>query len=220
MKTTLRSRLKKALGPPRGNEERIWRRDREFATLLGEIESRTLVDPDRCYMIYQFARQAGAREGEMAEVGVYRGGTARLIARTCPDRTVHLFDTFSGMPPVEPEIDRHRESEFADAELEDVRDFLAGLNNIRFHPGTFPDTARQLEDSRFCFVHIDVDIYRSTLACLEFFYPRLVPGGITVIDDYGWEGCPAVMKALDEFLAARPEFPIRTGPYQCVLIKA
>lgn len=219
MKTSLNSLLNKAVPSRRRGEDPVWRSDREFSALFKEIEGRTLVSPDRCFMLFQFARHAAGRGGEMAEVGVYRGGTARLLARTCPGRTFHLFDTFSGLPPVDPGIDLHREAEFSDSSLDAVRDYLSGLENLRFHPGTFPDSARKLAGNRFCFVHVDVDIYRSTADCLDFFYPRLAPGGVMAFDDYGWEGCPGVKKALDEFLASRPEFPILTARHQCVLIK-
>ncbi len=218
-KTTLSSRLKKVFLPRCRARTRIWEGDREFTALFNEIAGRTLVSPDRCFMLFQFARQAAGLGGEMAEVGVYRGGTARLLARTCPERILHLFDTFSGLPPADPDIDLHRESEFADSSLEAVREYLSGLENIRLHPGTFPVSAGELGDSRFCFVHVDVDIYRSTADCLDFFYPRLLPGGVMAFDDYGWEGCPGVKKALDEFLASRPESPILTARHQCVLIR-
>ena len=218
-RTTLTSRLKKIVFPRRRAETPLWEGDREFTSLLEEIAGRTLVSPDRCFMLFQFARQAAHLGGEMAEVGVYRGGTARLLARACPERLLHLFDTFSGLPPVDPDIDLHRESEFADSSLETVRNYLAGLENVRLHPGTFPASARELAGRRFGFVHVDVDIYRSTVDCLDFFYPRLLPGGVMAFDDYGWEGCPGVRKALDEFLASRPEYPIRTVRHQCVLIK-
>src|SRR2546430_11261444 len=51
--------------------------------------------------------------------------------------------------------------------------------------------------------HIDVDLYTSTLACLEFFYPRLVPGGILLSHDYSL--LTGVKAAFTEFLAGKPE---------------
>jgi len=70
---------------------------------MRQISGFTLVDKVRCFMIYQYAQQVTNLPGDVAEVGVYKGGTARLLAKTFErtGKTVHLFDTFSGMPPSE-----------------------------------------------------------------------------------------------------------------------
>ena len=72
--------------------------------------------------------------------------------------------------------------------------------------GWFPDTARGLEDSRFCFVRLDTDLYDPILAGLSFFYPRLVGGGVIVVDDY-FSAYDGVKKAVDAF-AAESQIPI------------
>ena len=68
--------------------------------------------------------------------------------------------------------------------------------------GYFRDTLQEFSELRFSFVHLDCDIYASYMECLEFFYPRLAPGGIILLDEYNdppWPGCN---KAVDEFLTA------------------
>ena len=61
-------------------------------------------------------------------------------------------------------------------------------------------------DKRFCFVSIDVDLYKTTMAAWEFFYPRMVKGGVIAIyDDYDYPTCPGVTKATDEFLRNKLE---------------
>jgi len=70
------------------------------------------------------------------------------------------------------------------------------------------------------FIYADVDIYQSTRSCLDFFYPRMVHGGVMIFDDYEWKGCPGVKKAISEFLAGKNEIPIITTRYQCILLKA
>ena len=75
-----------------------WEGDAEFPRLLEEATKLTMVDPNRLFVLYQLARRAQALKGDAAEVGVYRGGTARLLGRVFHgDRTLHLFDTFAGM---------------------------------------------------------------------------------------------------------------------------
>jgi hypothetical protein len=170
-------------------------------------------------MLYQLAKYANAKDGEIAEVGVYKGGTGKLIAKACPDKIVHLFDTFSGMPREDSSIDHHTEGDFSDTCLASVEKFLKGCDNIVFHPGFFPSTGHCVKDRSFCFAHIDVDIYKSVTHCLEFFYDRIVQGGLMVFDDYGWKACPGVKKAVGEFLLDKAEIPIVTTRYQCMLIK-
>jgi len=191
----------------------------EFQLLFNEIKAYTLVGRDRCFMLYQLAKYADAKEGEIAEVGVYKGGTGKLIAKTCPKKPIHLFDTFSGMPATDETKDKHRKDDFNDTSLKSVKKYLGDCENIRFYQGFFPDTSGPVANTKFCFAHIDVDIYQSVKDSLEFFYHRMVQGGIMVFDDYGWKTCPGVKKAISEFLLDKVETPIMTTRYQCMLIK-
>jgi hypothetical protein len=123
---------------------------------------------------------------------------------------VHLFDTFEGMPETS-EFDIHRQGDFADTSLESVNEYLQGYN-VHFWPGLFPDSARLLpDDTEFVLVHVDVDLYTSTKAACEFFWPRLVEGGIMVFDDYNGPRCPGANKAVDEFFDTRQEIEV-SGP--------
>jgi len=202
------------------NQSEPWNDVEEFRIRMSEIKQHTLVTEDRCFNIYQYAKYAGSKKGDIAEVGVYRGGTGMLLAKTCPSKTVHLFDTFSGMPQVDPVVDRVREKDFSDTSLEAVKIFLSCCDNAVLHPGLFPNSARTIPDGLFCFVHVDVDIFKSVKDCLEFFYDKMVAGGIIMFDDYGWRSCPGVKLALEEFLIEREEFPIITSQSQCMIIKS
>jgi O-methyltransferase len=199
----------------------MWDNDPTFKSLWEKTSSHTLVDKRRCFMLYQYARQAGSATGDGAEVGVYRGGTARLLAKTLGmyGKTVHLFDTFSGMPEVDPEKDLHSTGDFQDTSLSAVKEYLADSSNVRLYPGLFPKTAEPIAQQRFSFVHVDVDIYRSVLDCCEFFYPRLSPGGIMVFDDYGMVTCPGAKSAVDTFFKGKPEYPLYSPTGQAVVFR-
>jgi len=154
-------------------------------------------------------------------VGVYKGGTARLLAavfRKC-DKPVHLFDTFQGMPAVDAQKDLHKQGDFSDTSLESVRQFLADMPNARLYPGIFPTTAAPIENRRFAMVHIDADIYSSVRDSCEFFYPRMNRAGIVMFDDYGTKSCPGAKRAVDEFFANKPERLIYFPTSQAVVIK-
>lgn len=148
--------------------------------------------------------------GDFAEVGVYKGWTARLIHCYAPERTLHLFDTFEGF------TERSHRAEmasvgtsalaFSDTSLEAVRT-LVGEVNVHYHVGFFPQTVPpELHDRQFAFVHLDADLYEPIKAGLEFFYPRMCPRGMIVVHDYNsW---PGARRAVDEFFCGLPELPI------------
>ncbi len=135
--------------------------------------------------------------GAVAELGVYQGGSAKVLAFAFPDRPCLLFDTFEGIP-FKGESDTHDVGEFS-ASMEEVRAALEGYPNVTFVKGVFPDTASPYKDLRYAFVYLDADQYQSTKDGLEFFWPRMSPGGIIALDDYRWPQCPGVEKALLEF---------------------
>jgi O-methyltransferase len=199
----------------------LWDSDTAFIHLWRQMNNRTLVDKRRCFMLYQIARQVSTLTGDVAEIGVYRGGTAYLLAHILsgPTRHLHLFDTFSGMPSVDPGMDLHSAGDFRDTSLNDVRTCLSKYSDVHIHPGFFPQTATPVADKSFCFVHVDVDIHQSVLDCCAFFYPRLVQGGMMLFDDYGWSSCPGAKLAVDAFFADKPEFPCYLPTGQAFVVR-
>jgi O-methyltransferase len=145
-----------------------------------------------------------------------------LLALTVAPRakkTVHLFDTFAGMPPADAAVDCHHQGDLGDTSLEAVQRHLRDCGSVRFYQGFFPDTAGPIQNCRFCLVHVDADIYNSVKASCAFFYPRLEKGGILVFDDYGFPSCPGARKAVDEFFSDKPECPVYLPSGQCIAVK-
>ncbi len=177
----------------------------------------SLLSGNEAFTLFSLARAQAALGGEMAEVGVYQGCSARMISLASDGAPLHLFDTYAGLPAPDPkEHTRMRQGHYA-ASLDGVQDYLADRPNVSFYPGLFPETAGPVTDRRFSFVHLDVDLKAGTLACLEFFYPRMMPGGIIVTHDYSYlEG---VRGAFDEFLAGRRERAIELPSSQAMLVK-
>jgi hypothetical protein len=100
-----------------------------------------------------------------------------------------------------------------------VRANLVGLDPVAIHKGWIPSGFSDVEEVTFSFVHLDVDLYQPTLDSLQFFYPRLPPGGILLCDDYGFVTCPGARKAMDEFFADKPEPIIQSPSGQGFVIK-
>ena len=137
--------------------------------------------------------------GAVAEVGVYRGGSLAVLAKLFPGKSVYGVDTFDGMPAVVDD-DIHEEGDFSDTDYEQVRDALCGaFLNVIVLKGFFPDDVVGVLPQEFAMVHVDCDIYTSVRDCCEFFWPRMVSGGVLVFDDPGFQTCPGARRAFSEF---------------------
>lgn len=195
------------------------RKDQEVVKLLQEIrrESRSLCSAFELYLIHSAALAQSKRPGAMAEVGVYRGASAKLICRAKGDKLLRLFDTYEGLPESTQE-DRgiHKKSQYA-CSLEDVQAYVDGFENVHFHKGLFPESTEGVEENEYCFCHFDVDLYEGTKACLEYFYPRMISGGIMISHDYGI--LAGVEQAFLEFFADKPEEIIDMPTTQCMVVK-
>ncbi len=143
--------------------------------------------------------------GTIAEVGVWRGETSAFLHRVAPQRRLYLFDTFDGFPERDlptGSVDRR----FRDTSAAAVSRRVGASPNVIITPGYVPETLQTVADERFAFVLLDLDLYPPTMASLEFFYPRLAPGGYLVMHDYNSpESEWACKRAFDAFLADKPE---------------
>ncbi|MBU1728311.1 TylF/MycF family methyltransferase, partial [Patescibacteria group bacterium] len=158
--------------------------------------------PDEMTQIACCMQYAAALDGDVAEVGVSSAGSAKLIAELKGEKMLHLFDTYEGLP--EPgNIDKGFLKQQYACSLESVKTYLSNYHNVVFYKGLFPSTAVPAQDMTFAFVHLDVDLYQSTLDGLKFFYPRLVSRGILLSHDYST--FPGVRKAFDEFFSDKQE---------------
>jgi len=174
-----------------------WKQDPRFLELHNTIIGKTLIDIERQYMLFQLAEYMSRRmAGVVAEVGVYKGGSAKILVECFKLHRILLFDTFAGMPSTT-KIDLHYEGQYADTSEEAVREFLGEQAFVEYRKGKFPDTA-VFGDGPFCFVHADADIYQSTVEICEYFVPKMIKGGMIVFDDYGARSCPGCKKAVDE----------------------
>jgi hypothetical protein len=199
--------------------------DREFLSLHARSmrEGRALQRVEERYNLWTLARTVAARPGAYAEVGVYRGGSARFLCAAKGAAPLHLFDTFQGMPATNPATDGHfQPGEFGDGTLARVRAYLTEFPNVHFHPGVFPSSvpsSSAVASLPFKFVHLDVDLYLSTLHSLEWFYPRLTRGGVLVSHDYGVTDVPGVKRAFDEFFRDKPEVVVPLWFSQAMIVK-
>lgn len=159
-------------------------------------------------------------DGDVAECGVWKADTLIPVGLFLKQRGIHKtafgFDSFEGLDEtVQVDVglrgdhdERKIVGGFSDTSYEELVDRTRQYNlenTVRLVKGYFQNTLEGYADRRFCFVHLDCVIYESYRQCLEFFYPRLVRGGVILLDEYRdppWPGCT---QAVDEFLAHNPE---------------
>ena len=207
----------------------------EEIALCDGVAEFTMTSPEKIVGLANAVRYIAKRgiPGDIVECGVWRGGSAMVIARTlakCGDtrRTIHLFDTFAGMTAPGPQ-DRRYDGTTADALLardrnraasgywciadqEDVRRNLSlcdyPQDQIRLIPGDVAGTIPGSAPTNIALLRLDTDWYESTRHELEHLYERVAPGGVVIIDDYGhWHGS---RRAVDEFLATLDQVPLLT----------
>lgn len=146
-------------------------------------------------------RELDTVSGAAAELGVYRGGFARCINALLPERTLYLFDTFTGFDDAEA---KGEAAGFKQAHRNTGADRVLRLmphpEKAVVKPGLFPASLDGLEE-RFALVSLDVDLEESTLAGLRWFYPRLNPGGFLLLHDYNSPRLPGVKRALRRYEA-------------------
>ncbi|MBN1195981.1 MAG: class I SAM-dependent methyltransferase [Candidatus Aminicenantes bacterium] len=182
---------------------------------LRREDGRFLFRPSELAIVYSLASACRSISGDFAEVGVFRGTSAKVIATAKGDKSLFLFDTFGGLPLPGRRDGRFRQKQFA-ASVQAVSRRLQNYADVTIVPGIFPASGVHLRNHHFAFVHLDVDLYASTRDCLEFFYPRMNPGGIILSHDYAQ--AEGVQRAFDEFFAARPESGVRLPMSQCMVV--
>ena len=199
----------------------------EFERYYRVVQPYTMVDPHRCHSLYQSIVYLLNYQipGAFVECGVWRGGCCMLMAllamtRGKRDRDIFLYDTFAGMvEPTQDDIRRkdqaaaHEEwqkhqtdthNQWCYAGLEEVKKNMASTGypteRIHYIKGKVEETIPHAGmPEKIALLRLDTDWYESTKHELEHLFPRLVPGGVIILDDYYfWQG---QQKAVDEYFA-------------------
>ena len=191
----------------------------------------------RMYSLQQMVEFAARKniDGEFAECGCWRGHSAYIISKILFthqfSKSFHIFDSFEGGLSDKTREDLSEyvkqtkeeaafEKNWFASTVDDLKHALKGFDFIQIYKGWIPDRFQEVESKQFAFVHIDVDLYQPTLDSLKFFFPRLLPGGVIVVDDYGYSWFPGAKKAVDEFLKDNDCFMFYETPIgSCFIVK-
>jgi predicted O-methyltransferase YrrM len=187
-----------------------WFESSSFNAYLRKFGEEKGFNAHRRYALQQLLRLTAGCPGDTAECGVFQGASSYLIAEANRLRgrgeRHHGFDSFEGLSrPRACDGDYWTEGALSSGEGVARRNLSEYGDAVSLYSGWIPDRFSEVADLAFRFVHIDVDLHDPTRACLEFFYPRLVPGGVLVCDDYLFLSCPGATIAVDQFLFDKPE---------------
>jgi O-methyltransferase len=198
--------------------------DLEAREIINQVENYTMTSVERLFSLINATRYISQNNilGDFVECGVWKGGSMMATAYSLKnmgelDRNLYLFDTFEGMtPPSNNDITYSNleaskllaESSKEDSSsiwcyspLDEVKINITstGYNPEKIHliKGKVEETIPQCIPEKIALLRLDTDWYESTRHELEHLFPRLVHGGVIIIDDYGhWKGC---QQATDEY---------------------
>lgn len=175
-----------------------WEQDEEFKALFSKIKNNTLVDIYRSYELWTMTKDLQDLEGDILEVGVWRGGTGAIFCKAAENSksTTYLADTFTGVVKATEEDAVYRGGEHSDTSEQIVVDLLNEVEakNFKILKGIFPDDFPELKVDKFKLCHIDVDTYLSAKEIYDYVWDKLEVGGMVIFDDCGFWTCEGVTK--------------------------
>ena len=182
---------------------------------------------DRYFNLFQVFGLTKDLPGAMIECGVWRGlGSLMLCERmkqwdaSYTGKDYIMVDSFEGLSkPTEDDKLSDKVAGHFSTDMQIVKDNLEDFPDITFYKGWIPPVLEELQERKYKFVHIDVDLVEPTVGAFEYFYPRMVEGGVIVCDDYGFKYWPGTKEAVDEFCKKNncKSFSLSTG--ELVVIK-
>jgi O-methyltransferase len=204
-----------------GEYGKVWVEDGDFFDYYRKFEPSNPAAAERKFFLRSLLSLVEGLPGDTAECGAYQGAASWLICDKFKDtdKTHFVFDSCEGLSAPSPvDGDYWSEGDLCSGE-EVLRERLSAFPRARVCKGWIPDGFHEAAARRFCFVHIDVDLYQPTLDSIEFFYPRMVPGGIILSDDYGFTTCPGARRAFDAYMSDKPEKIVHVPTGQAFIIK-
>lgn len=159
----------------------------------------TLLSTDRILNLIKYSNIA-PKGGYILEAGVYKGGSLEILAKFNPAIDIIAIDSFEGVG-MESEHDYHRLGDFGGVDYHAIAGFFKTVYPaVRIVKGFIPKAFDFFDaDVRFSFSHVDLDMFEAVNNACDFIFPRTLPNGIILFDDYNCKSTPGATKAIDEF---------------------
>jgi len=195
--------------------------DSQFRTTFEKFSNENWTSYERKWNLKELLKLTRHIQGDFAECGVFRGGSAFFMCQIAQadNKEVHLFDSFQGLSNPEQHESAHWTVGDLAIDEEEVKANLADFDNFHTYPGWIPERFADVADRSFSFVHIDVDLQQPTRDSIEFFFPRMVAGGILLLDDHGSAMCPGARQAALTYFEAKTEEVLDLATGQGLVIK-
>ena len=203
-----------------------WLADKNFQKIWPSLRKNTRVDEYKAYSLWKLIEQVKHLEGDVIEVGVWRGGSGCLLAYKCKQEKigakVYLCDTYEGVVKAGKRDYFWEGGEVSDTSVERVEKLLKqfGLENFQILKGMFPeDTGHHLINKKLRMCHIDVDVYQSAKDVLDWVWGKLEVGGVIVFDDYGHIQCDGITELVEEESGKADRLVIHNLAGHAIMIK-
>lgn len=182
---------------------------------------------DRHFNLINLLNLVKDLKGDTIEFGVYKGQSSYIICEILKGQRFfhHAVDSFKGLSkPKKKDLSTNRYYVWEKGDLafekEKVMSNLKKFDNILFYEGYIPKVLKKIKNSvSFKFAHFDLDLYEPTLFSLKKIYNQIIKGGVILFDDYGFNSCPGVKLAVDEFFKNRKENVVEISSGQAFIIK-
>jgi O-methyltransferase len=145
-------------------------------------------------------------EGDFVECGVNRGGLSRTVINyldfgKMPKNfwLIDTFDTYPGDEYIDGEESKENTEMSGETKYNKVVHTFKKLGNVKVIKGRVPDVLGSLNIGKVCYLSIDMNNADPEIAAAEFFWDKLVPGGIMILDDYAFRGRREQKRAFDQF---------------------
>jgi hypothetical protein len=170
----------------------------------------------RVYTACWAALTASRLGGDFVECGVNKGGMALAvmdyIGFRSMDKRFYLLDTFCGFPDEFKAVAASVNADDYDECYEGVVATFKDFANARIIRGEVPDTLEKIDTERVCYLSIDMNCAEPEIAAMRFFWPRMVPGGLAILDDYNYSEAYRRQKSAFDDLSKEMNFEILSLP--------
>lgn len=171
----------------------------------------TLLSDDRICNLIKYSNACSRLGGYIFEAGIYKGGSLEILAKYNPGIDIMAVDSFEGVPKETEGKDYHRFGDFNEGvNFHSIGGYFKMVYPpVRIVKGFIPKAFEYFDEhTNFCFCHLDLDMYQSIKDALDFCLPRLLKGGMILMDDWKQRSTPGCELAVNDFFSEHPDISL------------
>lgn len=130
-------------------------------------------------VLTELSKMASFLDGDFVECGVYKGATTSYLIKNCKTK-IHLFDSWEGLSSLTEFDGEYYKTQKWISDINEAKTKLKKYNNAFFYKGWIPSRFNEIKDSQISLLHLDLSLYQPTKDALNFFWSKMVPGGLVV----------------------------------------